>query len=359
MNIQILSDHINNAKIRLSKLEDVLSNIDFKSSNYLPYSKEYKKLEKLIETYSNLLSIDTKIEELETLLKESTNENDQEMQDLIIQEKEDLNKKRIQYEYEITILLVPNENNHKGVILEIRPGTGGDEASIFVSDLYRMYVKYAEKKGWKIEVLSIQITEKMGCKEVILSIKGDNIYNHLKFEIGGHRVQRVPLTENQGRVHTSMVKVAIFHEIEEKEIEIRSEDLRIDVFRSSGPGGQSVNTTDSAVRITHIPTSIVVQCQDEKSQHKNKAKALRVLRARLHNQMELEKNENLSKLKKKQFGTGDRNDRVRTYNFSQNRVTDHRIGLNIYNKIDSILNGEMDLIIIKLMEKDILDQIKN
>ncbi|MDI6764790.1 MAG: peptide chain release factor 1, partial [Thermodesulfobacteriota bacterium] len=233
------------------------------------------------------------------------------------------------------------------ILLEIRAGTGGDEAGLFASDLFRMYGKYAEKNRWRVEIMSRSFTGVGGFKEVIALIEGKGAYSRLKYESGVHRVQRVPVTESQGRIHTSTVTVAILPEAEEVEVAIDPNDLRIDIFRSSGPGGQSVNTTDSAVRITHLPTNMVVTCQDEKSQHKNKAKALKILRARLLDHARQEKEKEISAQRKNQVGTGERSERIRTYNFPQGRVTDHRIGLTLY-RLSEVLDGEIDEVIHKL-----------
>ena len=240
-----------------------------------------------------------------------------------------------------TALIPKDPNDEKNIILEIRAGTGGDEAGLFAGDLFRMYAKYAEKNGWRMEVLNRHYTGAGGFKEIIALIEGKGVYSRLKFESGVHRVQRVPVTESQGRIHTSTVTVAILPEAEEVELEIDPEDIRVDIFRSSGPGGQSVNTTDSAVRVTHVPTGMVVSCQDEKSQYKNKAKALKILRARLMDKAQQEKKLEISEKRRLQVGTGERSERIRTYNFPQGRMTDHRIGLTLY-RLEGILEGDMD-----------------
>ncbi|MBU1896848.1 peptide chain release factor 1, partial [Myxococcota bacterium] len=242
------------------------------------------------------------------------------------------------------LLLPKDPNDDKDVVLEIRAGTGGEEAALFAADLFRMYSRYAEKRGWKIETLSASYSDTSGFKEVIASIHGDRVYSGLKFEVGVHRVQRVPTTESQGRIHTSACTVAVLPEAEEVELDIPESDLRIDRFRASGPGGQSVNTTDSAIRVTHKPTGLVVSCQDEKSQHKNKAKALRVLRARLMDMREAEAHAERADARRAMVGSGDRSERIRTYNFPQNRVSDHRIGLTLY-RLDEIIEGHLNPII--------------
>ena len=259
-------------------------------------------------------------------------------------------------EEELKLLLVPKDpSDHKNTIIEIRAGTGGEEANLFAADLMRMYTRFAENKGWKIEILSSHETGIGGFKEVIFLVQGDDAYGTLKYESGVHRVQRVPVTESSGRIHTSAVSVAVFPEAEDVDIQINPKELRIDVFRSSGPGGQSVNTTDSAVRITHIPSDLVVTCQDEKSQHKNKDKALRVLRARLLEKAVQEQEEKLSKERKTQIGSGDRSVKIRTYNFPQQRVTDHRIGLTLH-RLNEILNGDLREITTAMRQADLAER---
>jgi peptide chain release factor 1 len=256
-----------------------------------------------------------------------------------------LEQKRTELEQEIRVLLVPKDpNDAKNAILEIRAGTGGGEAALFASDLFRMYTRYAERYGWKVEPLSLSQTDGGGVREVIANISGKDIYSRLKYERGVHRVQRVPATESQGRIHTSTVTVAVLPEAEEVDLQIDPGDLRVDVFRASGPGGQSVNTTDSAVRLTHVPTGLVVQCQDEKSQHKNKAKAMKVLRSRLLEQEIQREAEDRGRLRRDQVGTGGRSEKIRTYNFPQSRVTDHRAGVTLH-KLDAILEGDLDAIL--------------
>ena len=260
---------------------------------------------------------------------------------------------------EIKILLLPKDpNDDKNVIVEIRGGTGGDEAALFAADLLRMYSMYAETKHWRVELLSSNETDIGGYKEVTFAINGDSAYSRLKFESGVHRVQRIPSTESGGRIHTSAATVAVLPEVEDVEVEINPGDLRIDVFRAGGPGGQCVNTTDSAVRITHIPTGVVVSCQDEKSQHKNKDKAMKILRSRVYDMMLKEQNDAISQERKSQVGSGDRSERIRTYNFPQGRVTDHRIGLTLH-KIDAIMNGDLDEIIDSLITSDQSEKLKN
>jgi len=304
--------------------------------------KEYAELGKVVDLYRKLKKLEEEIKENRQIL---TSDEDEEMKGLAKEELNRLLRERGKVEEELRIALLPKDpNDEKNILLEIRAGTGGGEAGLFAADLFRMYAKYAEKNHWRIEVLNRHYTGVGGFKEIIALIEGKGVYSRLKFESGVHRVQRVPVTESQGRIHTSTVTVAILPEAEEVEVEIDPNDLRIDIFRSSGPGGQSVNTTDSAVRITHLPTGMVVSCQDEKSQHKNKAKALKILRARLLDKARQEKQLEISEKRRNQVGTGERSERIRTYNFPQGRVTDHRIGLTLY-RLDGVLEGELDEII--------------
>jgi len=297
--------------------------------------KEYKDMIKEIEENSKLYS----------------KEKDIEFKKLISEEVEKLKEKKSNLEKELKEIMFPKDpHDNKNCIAEIRAGAGGDEAALFAGDLFRMYSRFAENNRWKTEVMSSNPTGIGGFKEIIFSIIGKRVYGKLKYESGVHRVQRVPITESSGRIHTSTVTVAILPEAEEVELEISPNDLKIDRFRSTGPGGQSVNTTDSAIRITHIPTGMVVTCQDEKSQHKNKDKALKILRARLLDKAEREKHEELALKRKNQVGTGDRSERIRTYNFPQNRITDHRIGLNLHN-LEEVLKGNLDNLVANLSEK--------
>ena len=280
-------------------------------------------------------------------------DEDPELADLARAEVARLEQAIPELEAELRVLLTPRDpNDEKNAIFEIRAGTGGDEAALFAADLFRMYSRYAESRGWKIDTLSASETDGGGFKEIIASVSGQDVFSRLKAERGVHRVQRVPATESQGRIHTSTVTVAVMPEAEEVELEIRNEDLRVDVMRAGGPGGQSVNTTDSAVRITHLPSGIVVQCQDEKSQHKNKAKAMKVLRARLYDHERQQQVDEIAAERKSQVGSGDRSERIRTYNYPQNRVTDHRIDLTLY-KLDRIVTGEaLDEVIGALIAED-------
>lgn len=318
-------------------------------------TKEHAKLAPIVQKYNEYIRVKKEIEETKIVLK---SEKDQEMILLLEEEIFKLELKLHDIEKHITQMLLPQDHHEgKDIIIEIRAGTGGDEASLFVADLYRMYIRYADLKGWKIEYIDANQTELGGFKEVIFSISGSEAYSCLKFESGVHRVQRIPVTESGGRIHTSAVTVAVLPEAAESDVDINPDDIRIDVYRSSGHGGQSVNTTDSAVRITHIPTGIIVTCQDEKSQHKNRAKALRVLRARLFEKMERERMEKEIALRRSQIGSGDRSERIRTYNFPQSRVTDHRINLTIYD-LESVLDGELDKIIIPLRENEMKQLLK-
>lgn len=323
------------------ELTDLLSEPDVLSDKrrYKKIAKEHKDLSEIMELGSKYKRLINQIEEDEKIKNDS---KDPELVELAKSELEELYQKKKEFENKLKLLLLPKDpHDVRNTILEIRAGTGGKEAGLFASDLYKMYLKYAERKGWRAEVLSSNPTGVGGFKEIIFLVEGDDAYGTLKYESGVHRVQRVPITEASGRIHTSAASVAVLPEAEEVEVEIDPEDLRIDVFRSSGPGGQSVNTTDSAVRITHIPTNTVVTCQDEKSQLKNKNKALKVLRARLLDKVKGEQKEKIDKERKNMVKSGDRSEKIRTYNFPQGRVTDHRIGLTLY-KLDNILTGDLD-----------------
>lgn len=336
-------DKLENMESRYFELEKALSDPETIANQpeYQRFAKEHADLTPCIQTFRKHRELSARLEENRELLADS----DPEMRQLAQEDSNQLQAELDRLEEELKQLLTPKDpNDDKNVILEIRAGTGGDEAALFAADLFRMYAKYAELAGWKVDILNSHETGIGGFKEVIFSVSGHRAYGRLKYESGVHRVQRVPTTESQGRIHTSAVTVAVLPEAEEVEVEIEPNDLRVDVFRSSGPGGQSVNTTDSAVRITHVPTGLVVTCQDEKSQHKNKAKALKVLRARLLDMIQQEQLDKTAEDRKSQVGTGDRSERIRTYNFPQNRVTDHRINLTLY-KLDEILQGEINSII--------------
>jgi peptide chain release factor 1 len=310
----------------------------------------------IVQKYEELKKYRKELEDSRILVKE---ESDEEMKNMLRTEISDLEEKIKLLEEKLLIMLLPKDpNSGKDIIMEIRAGTGGDEAALFAADLFRMYSRYLDSQGWKIEIIEVSQTEIGGYKEVLFSVRNPEAYDRLKLESGVHRVQRVPTTESGGRIHTSAVTVAILPEAEENEIHINPEDLRIDVYRSTGHGGQSVNTTDSAVRITHIPTGMVVTCQDEKSQLKNKAKALRVLRARLLEKTLMEKMDKESEMRKSQVGSGDRSERIRTYNFPQSRVTDHRVGITIYS-LETFLAGEIGSMLEALRKYEIEQKLKS
>ncbi|HHY25164.1 MAG TPA: peptide chain release factor 1 [Desulfitobacterium dehalogenans] len=320
------------------------------------YAKAQAGMTDIVEAFREYSEVVKHLEETQGLLEEKLDPEFKEMAEL---ELEELTEKRDELEEKMRILLLPKDpNDDKNVIMEIRAGAGGEEAALFAGDLYRMYTKYAEHQGWRTELLSASYTDIGGFKEIIFLIEGQGAYSKLKFESGVHRVQRVPTTESGGRIHTSTTTVAVLPEAEEVDVDINPNDLRIDIFCSSGPGGQSVNTTQSAVRITHVPTGTVVSCQDEKSQLKNKEKALRVLRARLLERAQEEAMGELASERRSQVGTGDRSERIRTYNFPQGRVTDHRIGLTLH-RLDSILLGELDEVINALITTDQAERLKS
>lgn len=318
--------------------------------------KEQADLEVIVNAYKEYKNVIQELKDNKEMLAE---EKDRDMREMIQEDISSLSAREVELEREIQILLLPKDpNDEKNVFVEIRAGAGGEEAALFASNLFRMYTRFAEKNRWSVEMMSSNETDIGGFREVVFMVKGNGAYSKMKYESGVHRVQRVPDTESSGRIHTSTATVAVLPEVDEVDIEIRQEDLKIDVFRASGNGGQCVNTTDSAVRMTHLPTGIVVSCQDEKSQIKNKEKALKVLRARLYEKAEAERHEGIAEDRRSQVGTGDRSERIRTYNYPQGRVTDHRIGVTLY-KLDTFLDGEIDEILNALITADQAEKMKN
>jgi len=325
--------------VRHGNLEKELSSGKVDTKLFAKKSKEYSNLGNIILIAKEYINFENEKKGLEQILEDKN--NDSEMIEMAKRDLNEMEGKKIKYENELKIFLLPkDEDDDKNAIIEIRAGTGGLEASLFCADLFKMYEKVCSKKKWQLELINISKSEAGGFKEVIFSVSGNDIYSYLKYESGVHRVQRIPKTETQGRVHTSAATVAVLPEAEDVDIQIKESDLRIDVFRAGGPGGQSVNTTDSAVRITHIPSGVVVSQQDEKSQHKNKAKALKILRSRVYEAEKRKKDLERSSNRRSQIGTGDRSERIRTYNFPQGRVTDHRINLTLH-KLDEFLSGEI------------------
>jgi peptide chain release factor 1 len=336
-------DKLQSLANRFQEVEAIVSDgsVAKDPKKYAELMRERSYLEEVNTAYERYKSVINGIEDAKLLSRE----DDAEIKEMAKEELRSLEAEKVTLEDSLKLLLIPPDPlNEKNIIMEIRAGTGGDEAALFVADLYRMYSHYAETKNWKIEIMSSNETELGGFKEISFSISGKNVYENMRYEAGVHRVQRVPETEASGRIHTSAVTVAVLPEAEETEIDIRQEDLRIDVCRSSGPGGQCVNTTDSAVRITHLPTGLVVHCQDEKSQLKNKNKALRILRARLFEMEEEKRNAERAADRKSQVGSGDRSERIRTYNFPQNRLTDHRVNVTLYS-LDRAMMGEIDEVV--------------
>jgi peptide chain release factor 1 len=351
-------DKVEMVRSRLSELGPQLADPQLLNQHklYREVAREHTRLEEIVNLADKLLSIQNKMDQVLTILNE---ESEPELIAMASDEKAQLEVDLEKTEKALKHLLIPPDpNDSRNVIIEIRAGTGGEESALFAADLFRMYMKYAEIKHWKLDVLNTHPTDIGGFKEVIFLVEGDFTYAKLKYEAGVHRVQRVPVTESQGRIHTSAASVAVLPEAEEVEIEISLEDLRIDVFRSTGPGGQSVNTTDSAVRITHLPSGMVVTCQDEKSQLKNKNKAMKVLKSRLLELKQQEKQAETAETRRVMIGSGDRSEKIRTYNYPQSRVTDHRIGLTLY-RLEEIMNGDIEEIIDALTTADEEQKLKH
>jgi len=346
-----LADKLEKIKIKFDSINEQLSDPGISSNRekLVALTRERSDLTEIVEAYAKYYSVLKNIKGNKEIIESV---NDRDLISLAESELDELNAEKEKLEEEIKILILPKDpNDDKGIIMEIRAGTGGEEAALFAGELFRMYSRYAEMRNWKIELIDISDTGLGGIKEVIFSVNGNNVYGDLKFESGVHRVQRVPETEGSGRVHTSAASVAVLPEAEDVQIEINPNDLKIDIFRAGGAGGQNVNKVETAVRMTHIPTGLVVQCQDERSQLKNKQKAMKVLKARLYD-LELKKqNEEISAQRKSMVGSGDRSDKIRTYNFPQNRVTDHRIGLTLYN-LSNIMEGRIDELIEQLKIAD-------
>ncbi|MBC8445016.1 MAG: peptide chain release factor 1 [Rhodospirillaceae bacterium] len=346
-----LKENLQKVVARHDELADLMAAQDAASSgDFASLSKEYFDLTPVVEGIAKVTAAKEEAADLATMMADP--ETDQEMREMAEAEFQELKEKIPLLEKQVQVLLLPKDDaDEKNAILEVRAGTGGDEAALFAADLFRMYQRYAETQRWKFEIMAVNETGIGGLKEAVASVSGRGVFARLKFESGVHRVQRIPTTESGGRIHTSAATVAVMPEAEEVDIHIEDKDLRIDVFRASGPGGQSVNTTDSAVRITHLPTGVVVSQQDEKSQHKNKAKAMRVLRARLYEHERQMADAKRAANRKSQVGSGDRSERIRTYNFPQGRVTDHRINLTLH-KLDRIMDGDLDEAIDALISED-------
>ncbi|KRN12648.1 peptide chain release factor 1 [Fructilactobacillus fructivorans] len=344
-------DKLQSVSDRYDELNELISDPEIiaDTQKFMKLSKEEGSLRETVETYNKYKKISKQLDDDETMLREKL---DSEMEEMVKSEISDLKDQKAKLEEQMKLLLIPKDpNDEKNIIMEIRGAAGGDEASLFAADLYNMYTKYAERQGWKIEVIDETDTEVGGFKEIVLMITGDKVYSKLKHENGAHRVQRIPSTESAGRVHTSTATVGVMPEEEDVDIDIDPGDIRTDVYRSSGAGGQHINKTSSAVRMTHLPTGIVVAMQDERSQQQNRAKAMRVLKARVYDYYKQKEQNEYDEKRKDAIGTGDRSERIRTYNYPQNRVTDHRIGLTL-NKLDKIMDGDLDDIIDALIVSD-------
>ncbi|HOI46489.1 MAG TPA: peptide chain release factor 1 [Bacilli bacterium] len=345
-----MKDRLEAIETRYNQITEALSDINIVSNikRMTELSKEQRSIEDTVNKYKELKALEKTIEDLEIL----SHDSDVEMRELAMSELEEAKEKIANVEEELKVLLIPKDpNDDKNVIVEIRGAAGGDEANIFAGDLYRMYAKYAETKGWKIELMNAEVSESGGFGQIEFVVSGDAVFSMLKYESGSHRVQRVPATEAQGRIHTSTATVLVMPEADEVEVELNMNDVRIDLFCSSGPGGQSVNTTKSAVRVTHEPTGIVVSCQDAKSQHENKANALKVLKARIYDRMLQERAEKEGQERLSKIGRGDRSEKIRTYNYPQNRVTDHRIGFTI-QQLDRVMEGKLEPVIEALITEE-------
>ncbi|MCX7921039.1 MAG: peptide chain release factor 1 [Clostridia bacterium] len=344
-------DKIQGAEDRYEEINHKLSDptVIANQDEYRKLMKEHSELEEIVAKYREYKKVSQDISDAKELLEEKL---DKDFKEMVQMELDEANEKLDQIKKELKILLVPKDpNDEKNVIVEIRGGAGGDEAALFAGVLFRAYMRYAERKRWKTEIMDSNPTELGGFKEVVFAIEGRGAYSKLKFESGVHRVQRVPTTEASGRIHTSTITVAVLPEVEDVDVEINPTDLQIDTYRAGGAGGQHINKTESAIRITHLPTGLVVTCQDERSQHKNKDKAMKVLRSKLYDIAQQQQNSELAQARKSQVGTGDRSERIRTYNYPQGRVTDHRIGLTLY-KLDEILDGDLEDIIDALITTD-------
>ncbi len=352
-----LLDKLAHLEQKYDELTDLMTRAEVLSdqTRFQKIAKAHSDLEEVVGKYRRYKTVLEQLEDSRGMLQE---EDDPEMKEMLQEEVTSLQEEKNGLDQELQLLLLPKDpNDEKSVIMEIRAGTGGEEAALFASDLFRMYSRYAERQGWKVDVMDVHYTDIGGMKEIIFELDGQGAFSKLKFESGVHRVQRIPSTESGGRIHTSAATVAVLPEAEEVEVDVDPLDLKIDVYCSSGPGGQSVNTTQSAVRITHLPTGMVVTCQDEKSQHKNKAKAMRVLCARLKEVLEAEQNAEMAGTRKSQVGSGDRSERIRTYNFPQGRVSDHRINLTLH-KLDYILDGDLHEIINALVTNDQAERLR-